>query len=352
MRLQKRYIKKLTLRKLRDILVKMKRTIYIFSDGELRRKQNTIYFEGEKGRKYIPVENITEIMVFGEITINKRILEFLSQNEIILHFFNHYGYYTGSFYPREHLNSGYMVLKQAEHYLDNEKRLLLARLFVWGAIENIKKVLNYYINRGVELNEIKENIKNLQETIGDCQNVEELMALEGNARDYYYKGFDLILNNPDFVFESRTRRPPLNRLNALISFGNSLLYTVILSEIYKTHLDPRIGFLHTTNFRRFSLNLDIAEIFKPIIVDRLIFTLINKGMIKKTHFEKHLNGIVLNEKGRLLFVEEMDKRLKATIKHQKLRRNVSYRHLIKLELYKLEKHLMDETCYQPFIARW
>ncbi|MCD6319172.1 MAG: type I-B CRISPR-associated endonuclease Cas1 [Candidatus Desulfofervidaceae bacterium] len=330
----------------------MKKTIYIFSDGELKRKQNTIFFESEKGRKYVPVENTGEILIFGEVSINKRILEFLSQQEIILHFFNHYGYYIGSFYPREHLNSGYMVLKQAEHYLDDEKRLLLARLFVWGALENIKKVLAYYINRGTELEEIREKVENLQNGIGDAQTIEETMAIEGNARDYYYRSFDKILANTDFIFEERTRRPPRNRLNALISFGNSLLYVVTLSEIYKTHLDPRIGYLHTTNFRRFSLNLDVAEVFKPIIVDRLIFTLINKGMIKKSHFEKRLNGIVLNEKGRMRFVEEMDKRLKATIQHKKLRRNVSYRRLIRLELYKLEKHFMDEACYQPFVARW
>jgi len=330
----------------------MKRTIYIFSDGELKRKQNTIYFEGEKGRKYVPVENTGEILIFGEVTLNKRILEFFTQQEIILHFFNHYGYYVGSFYPREHLNSGYMILKQAEHYLDKKKRLLLARLFVWGAMENIKKVLSYYINRGVDLGKIRTSIENLQNSIGDTKSVEEAMALEGNARDYYYRAFDKILSNSDFIFEERTRRPPRNRLNALISFGNSLLYVVALSEIYKTHLDPRIGFLHTTNFRRFSLNLDITEIFKPIIVDRLIFTLVNKKMVKKTYFEKHLNGLVLNEKGRILFVEEIDKRLKATIRHPKLGRNVSYRQLIRLELYKLEKHLMDEACYQPFIARW
>ena len=330
----------------------MKKTIYIFSDGELKRKQNTIYFEGEKGRKYVPVENTGEILIFGEVSINKRILEFFTQQEIILHFFNHYGYYVGSFYPREHLNSGYMILRQAEHYLDKEKRLPLARLFVWGAMENIKKVLSYYINRGVALEEIRANIEKLQNSIGDTKSVEEAMALEGNARDYYYRAFDKILSNSDFIFEERTRRPPRNRLNALISFGNSLLYVVALSEIYKTHLDPRIGFLHTTNFRRFSLNLDIAEIFKPIIVDRLIFTLVNKKMVKKTYFEKHLNGLVLNEKGRILFVEEIDKRLKATIRHPKLGRNVSYRQLIRLELYKLEKHLMDEACYQPFIARW
>ena len=87
------------------------------------------------------------------------------------------------------------------------------------------------------------------------------MAIEGNIRDIYYDGFDKIINDELFEFKRRTKRPPLNRLNSLISFGNSLLYTCVLREIYKTHLDPRIGYLHTTNNRRFTLNLDVAENF-------------------------------------------------------------------------------------------
>jgi CRISPR-associated protein Cas1 len=330
----------------------MRRTVYIFSDGELRRKENTLYFETEEGKKFIPVENTSEIFVFGEVTINKRLLEFLTESEIILHFFNHYGYYVGSFYPREHLNSGYMILKQAEHYLDSKKRVVLAQKFVSGAVENIKKVLIYYQNRGKELSDFFIKINPLSETISSCANTEELMAIEGNIREQYYYAFDVILNDEHFVFEGRTKRPPKNRLNALISFANSILYTVCLSEIYQTHLDPRIGFLHTTNFRRFTLNLDVSEVFKPIIADRVVFALINKGIIKPQHFEEKLDGIVLNEKGKELFIKEMDERLKSTFEHKKLGRHVSYRHLIRLELYKIEKHLIGEEEYKPFITGW
>ena len=121
----------------------MRRPVYIFSDGRLERKQNTISFltEEDNKRKYIPVETISELYIFGEIDLNKRILEFLTQNEILIHFFNHYGYYIGSFYPREHYNSGFLILKQAEHYLDMRKRMRLAKAFVKGAVENI--VINF-----------------------------------------------------------------------------------------------------------------------------------------------------------------------------------------------------------------
>lgn len=330
----------------------MKKTIYIFSSGELKRKGNTIYFEGESGKKYIPVENTQEIMVFGEVDVNKRFLEFITQAGIILHFFNHYDYYVGSFYPREHLNSGYMILKQAEHYLDETSRRKIAAKFVTGASRNMQSVLRYYMNREKEVGEVLENVRKLEEKIDGCGSTGELMAIEGNMREHYYGAFDIILKNPDFSFERRSRRPPENLINALISFGNSLIYTIALSEIYKTHLDPRIGFLHTTNFRKFSLNLDVAEIFKPVIVDRVIFKVIGKRMITGQDFDTGAGGLRLKEKAMKLFVQEIEDKLATTIKHRTLGKSVSYRRLIRLELYKLQKHLMGEEEYEPFVARW
>jgi len=330
----------------------VRKSIYLLNSGELKRENNTICLITDEGKRFLPVEDIGEIHVFGEVDINKRLLEFLSEKEIILHYYNHYDYYMGSFYPREHLNSGYMTVKQAEHYINPELRICLARAFVTGAVKNIRQVLMYYRNRGKEVGSAFERIEKLLGEIDSASSVDELMAYEGNIRDAYYGTFDLIIDNPDFVFEVRSKRPPKNRLNALISFGNTLLYTATLSEIYRTHLDPRIGYLHTSNFRRFSLNLDVAEIFKPILVDRLIFYLTGKQMLKKRHFEKKLDGVVLSRSGRTLFIQNFEQRMMSTIKHRGLGRWVSYRRLIRMELYKLEKHLMGEADYQPFVARW
>lgn len=330
----------------------MKKAIYLFSDGELRRKDNTIFFENEKGRKYIPVENTDELYIFGEVDINKRFLEFVTQSKIIIHFFNYYGYYIGSYYPREHMNSGYMILKQAEYYLDYEKRVEIAKKFVKGASKNMLQVIRYYKNRGKALSDIEKNIEELTNSIDKYLTIEEMMAIEGNIREYYYKSFDIILDNSDFVFEQRTKRPPKNYLNTLISFGNSMMYTAVLSEIYKTHLDPRIGYLHATNFRRYTLNLDIAELFKPIVVDRIIFTVVRKNMITKEDFERSAQGILLKDKGKMIFIQQFEDKLKSTIKYKELGRNVSYRRLIRLELYKLEKHLIGESKYSPYIASW
>ncbi len=327
----------------------LKKPIYILNDGQLKRKDNTLLFIKEDHKKVIPVNAVSEIHVFGEIDLNKRVLEFLTQNKIPVFFYNYYGYYIGSFYPREYLNSGLMILKQAEFYLNQEERLYLAKSFVNGAVLNILKNLQYYKKSKDEY--IKPYIEEIEEKasqINQKEDIPSLMALEGDIRKSYYEAFNVILNIGDFFFDKRTKRPPENPLNALISFGNSLLYTTILAQIYRTHLDPRIGYLHETNQRSFSLNLDIAEVFKPVIVDRVIFSLINKNQIQLKHFEESIDYTYLNEKGRQIFIKALEEKLNSTLKYKNLGK-VSYRKLIRLECYKLYKHFLKEDIYQPYV---
>jgi CRISPR-associated protein Cas1 len=330
----------------------MKRAIYLMRGGKLSRRQNTLCLEQETGKRYIPIEQVLEIHVFGEVDFNKRLLEFLSQNEVLVHVYSYYGYYMGTFYPREHNNSGFLILQQAAHYLGGDKRLDLARRFVFGAIQNLLHVLRYYERRGKELGHVRTSVQAHLARVPEQRTVEQLMQVEGQAREAYYQAFDRILEDPDFAFEERSRRPPRNRLNALLSFGNSLLYTAALGEIYRTHLDPRIGFLHATNFRRFALNLDVAEVFKPVLVDRTILTLIKKGQIQAKHFDEALGGLYLKGEGRKRFLEAWEERLSTTIQHRGLKRHVSYRTMLRLELYKLEKHLIGDREYRPFRTRW
>lgn len=110
--------------------------------------------------------------------------------------------------------------------------------------------------------------------------------------------------------------------------------------------------MHATNFRRFTLNLDVAEVFKPMLVDRLVLSLVQKGQIRDKSFEEVLGGLYLTKQGQRIFIEAWEGRLQTTIYHRPLRRNVSYRHLIRIELYKLEKHLLGELSYIPFRTRW
>lgn len=334
----------------------MKKTYYLFNPGRLTRRDNTLKFTpvdqyGNEGNpRYLPVEGTAELYCFGSLDTNSAIMNFLGKHQISIHYFDYYEHYTGSFYPKEYLQAGTLHVKQALYYHNKVNRVTLARKFIDGAASNMRKNLVYYDNRGKSLQPNIERIDELMDKLPGCDDVGELMGIEGNIRQTYYDAFDVIANH--FEMGIRTRRPPENELNALISFGNMICYTACLGQIYHTQLDPTISFLHEPGYRRFSLALDLAEIFKPILVDRLIFRLVNKRQLQKDDFDPKVNRIVLKNRGRKTFVKAWEERLGETIKHRKLGRNVSYKHLIRLECYKLTKHLLDIEPYQPFKTWW
>jgi CRISP-associated protein Cas1 len=330
----------------------MKRNYYITKNGRLKRKDNTLYLEFESGEsKVVPIEDVEGLYLMGETDLNTKLLNFLAQQKIPVHVFNYYGYYSGSYYPREHLNSGYLLVNQVECYKNNEKRITIAKELIKSASHNILRNLKYYQNRKSGLDGYITDIQNNMAELDSINNILELMGREGHIRERYYDSFNVILDH-DEEFIKRTKRPPDNMINALISFGNSLLYATTLGEIYHTQLNPTVSFLHEPGNRRFSLSLDISEVFKPIIVDHVIFKLINTKMLGKTDFEKDVNFCYLSEKGRKIFLREYDERLKTTIKHRNLKRNVSYRRMIRLECYKLEKYITGIEEYKAFRAWW
>ncbi|MDO7976434.1 type I-B CRISPR-associated endonuclease Cas1b [Oceanotoga teriensis] len=329
----------------------MKRSYYLFSNGELKRRDNSLIIKNDKTSKYIPVEDVNQIYVFGEISFNSKLTNFLFQNNITVHFFNYYGYYSGSFYPRESLLSGDVHLKQAVSHLNFQKRLLIAKEFIDSASFNISRNLKYYNRKEVNLETQIKDIELLRNKLNKVNSIEELMGIEGNIRKIYYSTWNFFINQ-NINFHKREKHPPKNWINSLISFINSLIYTTTLTEIYHTHLDPTISFLHSPSERRFSLSLDISEIFKPIIGDRLIFSLLNKNMITHESFIEEFNHIILKDSSKKIILKEFDERLKKTIKHKKLNRKVSYRKLIRLECYKLEKHIIEEKKYEGFKIWW
>ncbi|MEA2056575.1 MAG: type I-B CRISPR-associated endonuclease Cas1b [Patescibacteria group bacterium] len=332
----------------------MKRNYYIFRSGRLKRKDYSLQFipaENKKPKKHIPIEDIDTIYLFGEMNINTKLLVFLAQKNICLHVFNYYGFYSGSYYPREFLLSGSTLVKQVQHYTNKKKRFELAKEFVNTAIDNILRNLKYYNSRKANFETAIKKIESEKNAIPQTTSIYELMAHEGRARMVYYDCFnDITIWN--HTMGKRVRRPPNNMMNCLISWGNSLLYTSALSEIYRTTLNPTISFLHEPGERRYSLSLDLSEVFKPLLVDKVIFRLINQKMITKKDFDKNLNYCYLTKKGRKTYLKLYEDRLKTTIKHRKLGRSVSYRRLIRLEAYKLVKHISEDKKYQGFRAWW
>lgn len=322
----------------------------------MSRKDNTLKFvpvdeDGNEGTpKYIPVESVDNLYTFGALDANSALYNFLGKEQISVHFFDYYEHYTGSFLPKEYLLSGKVLVAQTNAYSKIKKRIIIAQKFIEGAAFNMLKNLRYYNNRQKDTTPQIEKIEALMLQIPASTEIDMLMGIEGNIRQTYYQAFDLIIN--DFEMGNRSKQPPSNEVNAMVSFVNMMCYTLCLDMIYHTQLNPTISFLHQPGFRRFSLALDLAEVFKPVLADRLIFALLNKKIIQQSDFDQQLNSCLLKDSGRKKVVKAWDEKLNETIKHRSLGRSVSYKHLVKLECYKLVKHILEMEEYKPFKAWW
>lgn len=324
----------------------IKQPLNINSNGILYRKDNTLKYVNQEVDKSLPIHAINEINCYGKVSLKSGAITLLQNEKIIVNFFNKYGHYQGSLYPKIELNSGTIIVKQALTYHDNKQRNIIAEEIVQGMKHNMRKTLMYYSKKGKDLNEYITKIEK-EEILNESIN--QILSSEGKLWQHYYPAFNKITKK--FPIEKREFRPPTNEMNALISFGNSLLYTTTLSELYHTYLHPSISFLHEPRERRFSLACDVADIFKPIIVSRVIFKLVNTNMINEKSFKKDA-GVYLTEKGRLKFIREYNNKLKTTIKHPNLNKKVSYRYLLRLEGYKLIKHIIGDKPYESFKAWW
>jgi len=323
-------------------------TRYISSMGELTRKDNSLCFRKNGKNVYIPIENTKEIYCLNEISLNTKLLDFLSQNHVVVHFFNYYGGYSGTFYPKDQYLSGRLLVKQVEAFQNH--RVEIARAIVKGIGENLYEVLYHYYKH--EKKEVKETIdwirSEFNPRIMQADTINSLMALEGEVWMRFYADFKYFLPE-DFTLNKRVKRPPDNPMNAMISFGNTLLYGKTISTIYRTHLDQRISYLHEPSERRFSLSLDLSEVFKPVLVYRTIFDLVNNRKIQVAkHFEKKLNYCLLNEEGRKIFIETFEGRLESVYQHPKLKRKITYRTAMKLDCYKLIKFILERKEFVPF----
>lgn len=323
-------------------------TKYIFSKGDLTRQDFSIKYKNEKGNFYLPIEKVKEIYCFNELTLSTKLLEILSTAGIIIHFFNYYENYIGSFYPKKLLTSGKVTVKQALVFENN--RLIIAKSIVNGIAKNIRTVVYHYYRHGIR--ELKESIdfynKDVEKLLSKAKDIKQILSIEGKIWATFYSSFKYFLPQ-EFLINKRVKRPPDNPMNAMISFGNTLLYTKTISQIYNTHLDQTISFLHEPSEGRFSLSLDLSEVFKPIIVFRTIFDLVNNKKINvEKHFEEKLNYSLLNEEGKKIFIEALEDRINQTFEHNKLNRKITYKQSIKLDGYKLIKYIIEDKEFIPF----
>ena len=330
------------------------RTVDILSDGILRQKDYSLLFERENpgerqaAQSDIPVMNTDVINIYSNVILDAGFFKRAADSGIIVNFFGQTGKLLGQFTPASPLRSPIVTLRQLEEYYDGEKRVSLAAQFVLASIHNLRLVIRYYNKMYPDAfyDSTLKRIERIEKKIKEIPDYEELLLLEGQARQCYYQCFDSFIRTDGFVFEKRSRRPPLNEVNAMISFGNTLLYNLVATEINQTPLDVRIGFLHATNRRQQSLNLDIAEIFKPLIVDRVVFSLINRRAVTPEDFYTEGSGVYLNAEGKRIFLHAFYEKLDTgvTVKDK----SVKYKSIIKEEIQKLIRYFRQGEKYKPF----
>ena len=324
---------------------------HVFADGDLSRSEGTLRIDTLDGEtKHLPVESVGTLYLHGQITFNTRALGLLNEHGVPVHVFGWKDHYRGSYLPKRQHLSGNTVVEQVRAYDDSDRRLTIARSLIAASIHNMRANLVYYDSRGRSFDDALDRLADLKTEASECDDVDTLRGIEATARKTYYACFDAILREP-FTLNRREYNPPTNETNALISFLNAMVYTACVSAIRKTALDPTVGFMHEPGDRRFTLSLDIADIYKPILADRVLFRLVNRQQVGLDDFETDLDGCLLTEDGRLTVLAEYEDTLDRTVEHPRLKRKVSYKTLVQTDVYSLKKHILTGEPYRP-TERW
>jgi len=329
---------------------KRDRTHFLMANGRLKRSDNNLRFykyneedEVMDTGSTLPIHGIDEIYILGKVDIDSYTMAFIAHNNILLHFFSAYGAFRGNFFPSTSNSvnkSGFVLLQQLRAFDDTKHRLYIAKQITQGQILNGANNCKRY--------KVAFEHSPYIDSLELAMSINEVMAVEGAFKKNYYQAWNSIISNQrSFKFTTRSKRPPTDKINSFISYVNTRIYNIVLSEIYKTQLDPRIGFLHEPNYRALSLHLDIAEIFKPIIGDNLIFTMLNKKEITAKEFK--------TDSGRIRFSNDAIKKIEmkiiqkmteqTTIGNQQL----TWRQVIRREVNQLKKSIVEFAPYEPFI---
>lgn len=352
----------------------MKNRLYIFSNTLLKRKDNTLFYQSimededecenqkiisedfligadeltpNNSGNYIPIESIDSIFAFGTLHFNSRLLSFLAYNGVPLHNFSFKGDFIGSFFPPADLFSGAILIKQSKAYLDDEIRLAFAQEIISASIYNMSDVLKYYNRRNKPVDEYVEYLEELREKITLTESVEELRGLEGNAKKIYYSAWQHLFSYP-IEFSQRIKRPPNNLINSLISYGNMIVYSICLNQIYQTRLNPDIGFVHEPGDGKYALAYDIADIFKPIITDRTIFYAVNKNIISEADCFIKNGNCILTKDCRKKYVGIIEDKLQSKLSLPGKDKSLTLVRIIKEECYKIIKAISEEQPYRAY----
>ncbi|MGQ9573468.1 MAG: type I-D CRISPR-associated endonuclease Cas1d [Chloroflexota bacterium] len=308
---------------------------------------------GLTGKKVkVPLIKVDHVIVEGNVTITTPALHALLDNQVEVSFLSYYGNFKGMLSPGFSKNS---LLRIAQHEAHNDpgRRLTLARQFVLGKIANMRTLLMRYRRKeGQEhLARSINIIEDAMEAVPQVTTMESLIGQEGAASAAYFSGFATLLNQK-MGFRGRFRRPPTDPVNALLSYGYTILTSKLSSIIHAVGMDPYVGYLHSSQYGRPALALDLLEEFRPVIVDSVVLTAINTRVLQRQDFIEEMGSFRLADEAHKEFLRKFEERLNTQIVHAVFRYRTTYRRCLELQARLLSKVLMGEIPnYIPFAVR-
>lgn len=338
---------------------KLLNTLYVTSqDGYLALDgENVVIYDNEQEHGRIPLHNLEAIVSFGYRGASPALMGSCCDKNISLCFLTPYGKFLARVTGRI---KGNVVLRKKQFETSNNAQICLgiAKNCILGKVYNTRWVLERATRDHalqVDVDQIKQAcgyLKQSLESIAGCEDMDQLRGYEGEAASVYFRVFpQLILQQKkDFVFQGRNRRPPLDNVNALLSFVYMLLTSTIASALETVGLDPYVGFMHTDRPGRVSLALDLIEELRPVLADRFVLTLINRKMVTAKDFKKKEDGAVLiNDKARKIILSEWQNKKKEVITHPFLQEKVEWGMIPFVQAMLLARYLRgDIEEYPPF----
>lgn len=341
------------MRKLLNTLYIMTETCYVTLDGE-----NIVIQDGEKTLGRFPLHTLENIICFTYKGASPALMGACAERKIGMSFFSPRGAFLARVVGKEYGN----VLLRKEQYRisdDGDRGILYARNMIFGKVFNcrwsIERTLRDHAYRvdAEKLKQVSDALYDILPQIDSARKADELRGMEGKAAEQYFSILnELVLNQKeDFEFKTRSRRPPLDRINALLSFAYTVLAGDCANALSSVGLDPYVGFLHADRPGRKSLALDLMEELRPVLSDRLILTLINTKVLQAVHFETQKDGaVLLNEDGRKVFFSEWQKHKKETITHPYLKEKTEWGLVPYVQALLLARTIRgDVEEYPPFL---
>ncbi len=330
-------------------------------EGEALRVQPSGSRAGQVVR--VPLNKIEQIMVIGDVTLTTPALHELLVRRIPVHYLTVYGRSCGALVGDWGKNSG-VRLAQYAFCRDSTRSFAVARACIAGKLLNMRTLLLRYARArddGEELLDAAQTIKRClrelakltppTDTSDRMHGLGPLLGLEGSGSSAYYGVFGKLLKG-EWSFPGRVKRPPTDPINALLSFGYTLLTNQVVSLVHAVGLDPGLGVLHQPGFGKPALALDLVECFRPIIVDSIVVTMINTGQIGGEDFEAELGAYRLKDKPRRTFLEKFEARMSEVVQHPLFGYRVNYRRCVELQARIFAKHAQGEVeRYIPFTVR-